>query len=129
MKKYSERPRSRTPTSYGTVPMADTQSFRTRTPIAVNNTPTFTTSNGVQTSVPLVTTDFAPDSVYTFDRQTSLTRSARDIRPTNAPLIRSKTPGPEFGASASSAYRTNAIKPRSKTPTAYDISSSTMQNR
>ncbi|CAF1594905.1 unnamed protein product [Adineta ricciae] len=123
-----ERPRSRTPTSYGTIPMADTQSFRTRTPIAVNNTPTFTTSNGVQTSIPLVKTDFAPDSVYTFDRQTSLTRSARDIRPANAPLIRSKTPGPEFGASVSSAYRTNAIKPRSKTPTAYDISSSTMQN-
>ncbi|UJR23490.1 hypothetical protein I4U23_026488 [Adineta vaga] len=126
--RVTERPRSKTPTSYTPIPMFDTQSFRTRTPIAVNNTATFSTSNGIQTSAPLVKTDFSPDSIYTFDRQTPMTRSARDIRPVDAPLIRSKTPGPEFGTTLSSSYRANAVKPRSKTPTAYEMSSNTMQN-
>jgi hypothetical protein len=75
----------------------------------------------------------------TFDRQTGWSRSARDIRTTtttstngNGPLIRSKTPGPEFGTTISSSYRANTLlgnKQRSKTPTAYDFSSNNLHNR
>lgn len=74
-----------------------------------------------------------------FDRQTAWSRSARDIRTTtssttngNGPMLRSKTPGPEFGASISSSYRANTLlgtKQRSKTPTAYDFSSNNLPNR
>lgn len=67
--------------------------------------------------------------MHKFDRQTTLSRSARDIRPTNAPILRSKTPGPEFDAIKSSSYRANTMKPRSKTPTAYEFSSNTLHNR
>jgi hypothetical protein len=79
--------------------------------------------------MPIIQTEFTPDSLYTFDRQTTLSRSARDTRTNNAPLIRSKTPGPEFGATTSSSYRVNTMKQRSKTPTAYELSSNTLQNR
>jgi hypothetical protein len=67
--------------------------------------------------------------MYKFDRQTTLSRSAREIRPINPPLLRSKTPGPEFGAIESSSYRSNTMKPRSKTPTAYEFPSNTLPNR
>jgi hypothetical protein len=86
----------------------------------------------MQNPVPLAKREFSPDSVYTFDRQSTLTRSARDTRPTNAPIIRSKTPGPEFGgttSSSSSSKYANTMKPRSKTPTDYEFSSNTLQNR
>jgi len=74
-------------------------------------------------------TEFSPDSVYTFDRQTPLTRSAHDTKPTHAPLPRSKTPGPELDATKSSSYRSNTMKPRSKTPTANEFSSNNLHNR
>ena len=74
-----------------------------------------------------------------FDRQTSWSRSARDIRTTttsttngNGTLLRSKTPGPEFGTGITSSYRANTLsgmKQRSKTPTAYDFSSNNLHNR
>jgi hypothetical protein len=67
--------------------------------------------------------------MYAFDRQAAVSRSAREIRPTNKPLPRSKTPGPEFYATTSSNYYANTMKPRSKTPTAYEFSSNTLQNR
>jgi hypothetical protein len=67
--------------------------------------------------------------MYSFDRQTTLSRSARDINPTKASLSRSKTPGPEFEKTKSSSYRANTMKPRSKTPTAYELSSNTLHNR
>jgi hypothetical protein len=70
-----------------------------------------------------------------FDRQTAWSRSARDIRTTtngNGPMLRSKTPGPEFGTTISSSYRANTLlgtKQRSKTPTAYDFSANNLHNR
>lgn len=67
--------------------------------------------------------------MYTFDRQATLTRSAREMRPADAPLVRSKTPGPEFDAAKSSSYRSSTMKPRSKTPTPYEFSSNTLHNR
>lgn len=67
--------------------------------------------------------------MYTFDRQANVTRSAREARPSDAPLIRSKTPGPEFDGTKSSSYRSNTMKPRSKTPTAYEFASSNLHNR
>jgi hypothetical protein len=67
--------------------------------------------------------------MYTFDRQTNVSRSARDIRPTHTPLSRSKTPGPEFDGAKSSSHHANTMKPRSKTPTADEFSSNTLQNR
>jgi len=95
---------------------------RTPLPIKTNN-------NINQISAPIAQTEFSPDSPYTFDRQTTLSRSARDMRPTNPPLLRSKTPGPEFDTMKSSSYRADTMKPRSKTPTAYEFSSNTLQNR
>jgi hypothetical protein len=129
MYKYIDKPRSKTPTPFGSVSVADTLPLRSRTPLPTTNIPM---SNTMQNPVPLAKTEFSPDSVYTFDRQATLTRSVRDTRPTNAPLIRSKTPGPEFGgttSSSSSSKYANTMKPRSKTPTDYEFSSNTLQNR
>jgi hypothetical protein len=73
--------------------------------------------------------EFSPNSVYTFDRQRPLTRSARDTRPTNIPAPRSKTPGPELDATISSSYHSNTMKPRSKTPIPNEFSSNNLHNR
>ena len=86
-------------------------------------------SNTTETSVPINQTDFSPNPMYTFDRQTPLTRSARETRQINAPLLRSKTPGPEVDGTKSSSYRSNTMKPRSKTPTANEFSSNNLHNR
>jgi hypothetical protein len=116
--KSLEKPRSKTPTSFGSTPLADTFPLRSRTPL-----PT-TTNNNNNNNFPIGTTT---DAMYSFDRQATVSRSARDTRPVNTP--RSKTPGPEFYSTASSAQYAHTMKPRSKTPTAYEFSSSTLQNR
>ncbi|CAF0822711.1 unnamed protein product [Adineta steineri] len=127
--KITEKPRSKTPTSFGSTAPTDTLPFRSRTPLPTNNNTNFPNSDMIQTSTSINKTEFAPDSVYSFDRQVPLTRSARDIRVTNIPPLRSKTPGPEFGATLpSTSYRANTMKPRSKTPTPYEFSSNTLQN-
>lgn len=82
-----------------------------------------------ETTVSIDQSEFPPNSVYRFDRQANLTRSARDFRPTDTPLVRSKTPGPEFDGAKSSSYRSNTMKPRSKTPNSYEFASSNLQNR
>jgi hypothetical protein len=121
---YLEKVRSQTPTQFGSAPLTDTLPIRSRTPLPIK-----TNNNIDQISVPIAQTEFSPDSTYTFDRETTLSRSARDIRPSNPPLLRSKTPGPEFDAVKSSSYRVDTMKPRSKTPTAYEFSSNTLHNR
>ncbi len=98
----------------------------------------------MDTSTPIIQTELSSNSMDTFDRQTAWSRSARDIRTTtattttttgtngNGPMLRSKTPGPEFGTTLSSSYRANTLmgmKQRSKTPTANDFSSNNLHNR
>ena len=102
---------------------------RTPIPITANNHNNFPGSNISEISVPIAQSEFAANSAYTFDRQTLVTRSARDSRPSNAPAPRSKTPGPEFGATKSSSYRSNTMKPRSKTPTPNEFPSNNLHNR
>ena len=121
--KCLEQVRSKTPTPYTAAPIIETLPSRSRTPLP--------NTHPQMDPAPAVTArGFVPDSVYTFDRQTGLSRSSRDIRPTNVPPSRSKTPGPEFESTfSSSSYRASAIQPRSKTPTAADYSSSTLHNR
>ncbi|CAF1605689.1 unnamed protein product, partial [Adineta ricciae] len=151
--KLNDKPRSKTPTPFGSTPIVDTLPLRSRTPLPITNTnPHSTTTDNnnpydnnlsfllphsADTSTPIIDTDFAHNTMNTFDRQTAWSRSARDIRTTtsttsnNAPLLRSKTPGPEFGATVTSSYRANTLlgtKQRSKTPTANDFSSSTLHN-
>jgi hypothetical protein len=98
----------------------------------------FLLPNSVDTSTPIIETELPSNSMNTFDRQTAWSRSARDIRTTtsttngNGQILRSKTPGPEFGTTLSSSYRANTLlgmKQRSKTPTAYDFSSNNLHNR
>ena len=150
----SDKPRSKTPTPFGSTPIVDTLPLRSRTPLPITNTNHHSTTtdnnnpydnnlsfllpNSADTSTPIIDTDFAHNTMNTFDRQTAWSRSARDIRTTtsttsnNVPLLRSKTPGPEFGATVTSSYRANTLlgtKQRSKTPTANDFSSSTLHNR
>ena len=105
--------------------------IRSRTPLPppTNNHNNYLLSNIPETSVPIAQSEFTPTTVYKFDRQANLTRSARESRPSDAPLIRSKTPGPEFDATKSSSYRSNTMKPRSKTPQAYEFSSNNIHNR
>lgn len=68
--------------------------------------------------------------MYTYDQEKPFSNNLRDIQTIHVPNSRSKTPGPEFGATSSSAsYRTNTLKPRSKTPTAYEFSPRSLQNR
>ena len=159
----TDKPRSKTPTPFGSAPLTDTLPLRSRTPLPTattasnnnqrvtistttdtNNNPydnnlSFLLPNSVDTSTPIIETELGPNSMNQFDRQTAWSRSARDIRTTtttngngNGPMLRSKTPGPEFGASISSSYRANTLlgnKQRSKTPTAYDFSSNNLHNR
>ena len=103
-----------------------------------DNNLSFLLTKTVDTSTPIIETEFSPNSMNSFDRQTAWSRSARDIRTTtsttngNGTILRSKTPGPEFGTSVSSSYRANTLsgmKQRSKTPTAYDFSSNNLHNR
>lgn len=107
--------------------MAESLPVRSRTPLPPPNN--YPLSNIPETIVPMDQAELPPNSVYRFDRQANLTRSARDFRPTDAPLVRSKTPGPEFDAVKSSSYRSSTMKPRSKTPTAYEFASSNLHNR
>jgi hypothetical protein len=157
-----EKPRSKTPTPFGSTPIADTLPLRSRTPLPTTTTTTnnnrithstttdnnnnpydnnlsFLLPNSVDTSTPIIETELSPNSMNTFDRQTAWSRSARDIRTTttstsngNGSMLRSKTPGPEFGTTISSSYRANTLlgtKQRSKTPTAYDFSANNLHNR
>jgi hypothetical protein len=154
-----EKPRSKTPIPFGSTPLTDTLPLRSRTPLPTttnnnnrithstttdnhhnNNNPydnnlSFLLPNTVDTSTPIIETELSSNSMNTFDRQTAWSRSARDIRTTtngNGPMLRSKTPGPEFGTTISSSYRANTLlgmKQRSKTPTAYDFSSNNLHNR
>lgn len=156
--KLNDKPRSKTPTPFGSTPLVDTLPLRSRTPLPTatvhsnqrithststdNNNPydnnlSFLLPKSVDTSTPIIETELSPNSMNSFDRQTSWSRSARDIRTTtsttngNGTLLRSKTPGPEFGTGITSAYRTNTLsgmKQRSKTPTAYDFSSNNLHN-
>ena len=116
--------------------MSDTLPLRSRTPLPSTNNHlhNHSISPSMAANVDRATTytpkKFSPDSVYTFDRQSSMSRSARDVRSTHAPLSRSRTPGPEFGATPSSlSFRMNGTQPRSKTPTASDMSSLSIANR
>jgi C-terminal processing protease CtpA/Prc len=155
--KLNDKPRSKTPTPFGSTPLADTLPLRSRTPLPTttnnnnnqrvthstttdtNNNPydnnlSFLLPNSVDTSTPIIETELVPNSMNQFDRQTAWSRSARDIRTTtngNGPMLRSKTPGPEFGTTISSSYRANTLlgtKQRSKTPTAYDFSANNLHN-
>ncbi|CAF1948510.1 unnamed protein product [Rotaria magnacalcarata] len=161
--KLNEKPRSKTPTPFGSTPLADTLPLRSRTPLPTssttlnshqrshptsidNNNPydnnlSFLAPNSVDTSTPIIETELSPNSMNNFNRQTAWSRSARDIRTTtttttsttngNAPILRSKTPGPEFGTTITSSYRANTLmgmKQRSKTPTANDFSSNGLHN-
>ena len=146
-----DKPRSKTPTPFGSTPLVDTLPLRSRTPLPTttrvthsttteqnnpyDNNLSFLQSNTVETSTPIIETDLSPNSMNNFDRQTAWSRSARDIRTTtngNSSMLRSKTPGPEFGTSISSSYRANTLlasRQRSKTPTANDFSTNQLQNR
>ncbi|CAF0809334.1 unnamed protein product [Rotaria sp. Silwood1] len=160
--KLNDKPRSKTPTPFGSTPLADTLPLRSRTPLPTttittnnhqlthstttdNNNPydnnlSFLLPNSVDTSTPIIETELSPNSMNTFNRQTAWSRSARDIRTTttatsttngNCSILRSKTPGPEFGTTISSSYRANTLmgmKQRSKTPTANDFSSNNLHN-
>ena len=160
---FLEKPRSKTPTPFGSTPLVDTLPFRSRTPLPTiitnrnqtthstttttdNNNPydnnlSFLRPNTADTSTPIIETEVSPNSMNTFNRQTGWSRSARDIRTTttatsttndHAFILRSKTPGPEFGTTLSTPYRANTLmgmKQRSKTPTANDFSSSYLHNR
>lgn len=103
-----------------------------------DNNLSFLLPNSADTSTPIIEAQLSPNSMNTFNRQTTWSRSARDIRTTtstsngNGLILRSKTPGPDFGASVSSSYRANTLmgmKQRSKTPTANDFSSNGLHNR
>lgn len=160
---FLDKPRSKTPTPFGSTPIVDSLPLRSRTPLpssVTNNTHqritqststdtnhnpydnnlSFLLPNTADTSTPIIETELGTNSMNIFDRQTAWSRSARDIRTTttatstngNGSMLRSKTPGPEFGASISSSYRANTLlgtKQRSKTPTAYDFSSNNLHNR
>ena len=67
--------------------------------------------------------------MYSFDRQATVSRSARDMRSVKVPSSRSKTPGPEFYSTTSTAQYAHTMKARSKTPTAYELSSNNLPNR
>lgn len=114
--RFLEKSRIKTPT-----PLTESVPHRSRTPVSI---PTKTV---IDPSIPRSQTDYLTNPSQTFDRQTTLTRSARDLRSSNAPLPRSKTPGPEFDYPKSSVAPT--MKPRSKTPTAYEFASNSLQNR
>ena len=156
---WTDKPRSKTPTPFGSTPFTDTLPLRSRTPLPTatnhnthqrvthstttdtNNNPydnnlSFLLPNSVDTSTPIIETELASNPMNQFDRQTAWSRSARDIRTAatngNGPISRSKTPGPDFGTTISSSYRANTLlgtKQRSKTPTAYDFSSNNLHNR
>ncbi|CAF0851499.1 unnamed protein product [Adineta steineri] len=166
--KLNEKPRSKTPTPFGSTPLVDTLPLRSRTPLPTtnnnnnnnnhhhqiihstatdnnnNNNPydnnlSFLLPKSVDTSTPIIETELSPNSMNPFDRQTAWSRSARDIRTNtatgttngNGPMLRSKTPGPEFGATVTSSYRANTLmgmKQRSKTPTANDFSTNSLHN-
>ncbi|CAF4725154.1 unnamed protein product [Rotaria sp. Silwood1] len=132
---YLEKHRSKTPTPFGSTPLTDTLPLRSRTPlpsktttITANNNLNFSIPNTIERSAPIAQTELSSDPLYTFDQPKIVSHSTRVTRPIDAPLSRSKTPGPEFGATTSSSYRANTMKPRSKTPTAYEFSSNTLQN-
>lgn len=117
--------------------MSDTLPLRSRTPLPNTNnhlhnhsiSPSMT-GEFSPTTPTYTPKKFSPDSVYTFDRQSSMSRSTRDVISTQAPISRSRTPGPEFGATPSSlSFRTHGTQPRSKTPTASDMSSLSIANR
>ncbi|CAF3013359.1 unnamed protein product [Rotaria sp. Silwood2] len=133
--KINEKPRSKTPTPFGSASLADTLPLRSRTPlptktttITTNNNLNFSVPNTIERSAPIAQTEFSSDPFYTFDQPKTLSHNIRDTRPTNPSLSRSKTPGPEFGATTSSSYHASTMKPRSKTPTAYEFSSNSLQN-
>lgn len=151
---FIEKPRSKTPTPFGSTPLTDTLPLRSRTPLPTTSTAHLSRANHstttdpnnpydnninfllpktLETSTTIADTDLSPDSMNMFDRQTAWSRSARDIRTSNtngtSSMLRSKTPGPEFG---STAYRANTLagtKQRSKTPTSHEFSSNLIQNR
>ncbi|CAF1063210.1 unnamed protein product [Rotaria sordida] len=130
--KINEKPRSKTPTPYSTAPLSEIPPLRSRTPLpsktttlTTNNNINFSIPNTIERSAPIAQTEFSSDPIYSFNQPTTL---SHNTRPTNVLLSRSKTPGPEFGATTSSSYRANTMKPRSKTPTAYEFSSNTLPN-
>lgn len=132
--KYLEKPRSKTPTPYGSAPIADTLPLRSRTPVPTKTT----TDNDIDIfsynlfdrPAPIAQTEFSCDPSYQFNPHITSSSNTRDIRSTHTSSVRSKTPGPEFGSTGiSSSYRADTMKPRSKTPTAYEFSSSTLPNR
>ncbi|CAF2041366.1 unnamed protein product [Rotaria magnacalcarata] len=131
-RKPNEKPRSKTPTPFGSASIADTLPLRSRTPIpskTTNNNTNFSTSNTTERPAPIAQTEFSSDPMYEFEQQRPFSSNIRNVRPMNAPTLRSKTPGPEFGAATTSlSYRANTMKPRSKTPTAYEFSPSTLHN-
>ena len=97
---------------------------------ATTNNMDFPISNATVKLAPIAQTELSSDPTYTLGQQTTSSYNKHEMRSIDVPLVCSEMPGPEFSATASSSsYRAGTVKPRSKTPTAYELSCNTLQNR